>query len=362
MKNLLLRYLLPLAALGMLGLGIYHVRNSRPVDIPVSPPIQPATSPFTETVAGSGIVEAETENIEIGSALPGVVAKVFVKVGQEVSQGNPLFQLDEAPLRAQLAARQADFKSSEAQLARLRSLPRPEDIPIREAAVREAAAIVESQQDLYRRTRRLRESNTISEEQLVQRQQAVESAVAVWERAQAELSLLKAGAWKEDLAIADAAVQAAQAQVNEVQTEIARLTVRASVDGEILQVNIRPGEFVGAPPNQTLVLMGNVRQLRVRVDIDEYDIPRFRTEGEAVAVVRGHPEKKLPLHFVRVEPYVIPKRSLTGENTERVDTRVLQVIYDIDPLGEPLYVGQQLDAFIKVSDNTPPGPIAATRR
>ena len=37
-----------------------------------------------------------------------------------------------------------------------------------------------------------------------------------------------------------------------------------------------------------------------------------------------------PLHFVRFEPYVIPKESLTGDTTERVDTRVLQVIYSFD--------------------------------
>jgi hypothetical protein len=50
-----------------------------------------------------------------------------------------------------------------------------------------------------------------------------------------------------------------------------------------------------------------------------------------------------------VEPFVVPKKSLTGDNTERVDTRVLQVIYDCDPAGRPpLFVGQQVEVFIEI--------------
>ena len=64
------------------------------------------------------------------------------------------------------------------------------------------------------------------------------------------------------------------------------------------------------------------------------------------------------LMFVRVEPYVIPKKSLTGESTERVDTRVLQVIYALDPSFRTLYVGQQVDVFIAAEDAAVTGPEA----
>jgi HlyD family secretion protein len=48
---------------------------------------------------------------------------------------------------------------------------------------------------------------------------------------------------------------------------------------------------------------------------------------------------------------VIPKKSLTGDTTERVDTRVLQVIYEFDPTGRPpLFVGQQVEVFIDVEE------------
>ena len=105
-----------------------------------------------------------------------------------------------------------------------------------------------------------------------------------------------------------------------------------------------------------MILMGDLHPLHVRVDIDEHDAPRFRPGAPARASLRGKPEVQYPLRFVRVEPYVVPKKSLTGDNTERVDTRVLQVIYALDVGDRPIYVGQQLDVFIDVGADpgTPP--------
>ncbi len=115
----------------------------------------------------------------------------------------------------------------------------------------------------------------------------------------------------------------------------------------VLQVNVRPGEYVGAPATQALIVLGNIERLHVRVDIDEHDIPRFDRNAKAIAKLRGNPRLEFPLTFVRVDPYVIPKRSLTGDNTERVDTRVLQVLYSLDAGDEKVFVGQQMDVFIE---------------
>ena len=82
------------------------------------------------------------------------------------------------------------------------------------------------------------------------------------------------------------------------------------------------------------------------MDVDERGLPRFRPAANAVAYPRGETSQQLRLRFVRVEPLAIPKKALTGDNTERVDTRVLQVIYAIEPSRE-VYVGQQVDVFIR---------------
>jgi HlyD family secretion protein len=87
--------------------------------------------------------------------------------------------------------------------------------------------------------------------------------------------------------------------------------------------------------------------LHLRVGVDEQDAWRVEPRAKAVAAVRGNPFQQTPLEFVRFEPYVARKRSLSGASTERVDTRVLQVIYRFKADGLPIHVGQQVDLFIE---------------
>jgi multidrug resistance efflux pump len=352
MKSKLGKFFLPLLAVGMLTFAVFHVVRAQQTTPKPPPPVEPARTPFGRTVAGAGIAEALTENIAIGSALPGVVLEVYVpveKVGQRVKQGDPLFRVDDRQLKAQLKYQEANLAAAEAQLAKLEAQPRPEEVPSSEAKVRVAQASVALQQDLAQRARRLRPSGAMADEDVNQRLLTLEIARQQLSQAESDLALLKAGAWNPDKEIARAAVAQARAQVGQTQTDLERALVRAPVDGDVLQVNVRPGEYVGTPPSQALVVLGNVHQLHVRVDIDEHDIPRFRKGAPARATLRGNPQLSYPLTFVRVEPYVIPKKSLTGDNTERVDTRVLQVIYALDVTDKPIYVGQQLDVFIDVA-------------
>jgi hypothetical protein len=117
----------------------------------------------------------------------------------------------------------------------------------------------------------------------------------------------------------------------------------------VLKVYVRPGEYVGTPPGAPLVVIGDVSVMHVRVQIDEQDLPRFRPGLGGKAFVRGDATRPLELAFVRVEPLVEPKSSLTGATTERVDTRVLEAVYALPAGLEGVYVGQQLDVFIEQS-------------
>ena len=287
MMRSLLKFGLPLIALGLLVFAFYHVFSQRKIEANVAPPIEPPRSPFSNTVAGSAIVEAQTENISIGSALAGVVVEVKVKVGQAVTANTPLFQLDDREQRAELLIRKSALASAEAAVNRLKNQPRTEELPVTRATVDRAKAALLGQQDQLKRIRPLVEKNVATEEDLVTREQAVRMAQAELEEAEASLKLLEAGAWSYDLQVAEAAVQEAQAQVEQIETELDRLIVRSLVDGEVLQVNVRPGEFVAAPSNDPLVVLGNVKRLHARVDIDEYDIPRFTPAAPATAMIRG---------------------------------------------------------------------------
>jgi len=138
----------------------------------------------------------------------------------------------------------------------------------------------------------------------------------------------------------DAEISRAEAEAQAARVEIDRLLIRAPADGNILQINIRPGEFgQGGVLPQPLMLLGDLNRLHVRVDIDENDAWRFHPSGKAVAFIRGNPKLKTELTFEYIEPYVVPKRSLTGDSTERVDTRVMQVIYSFPRTALNVYPG-----------------------
>ncbi|HXT61350.1 MAG TPA: biotin/lipoyl-binding protein, partial [Pirellulales bacterium] len=148
---MLTKYLLPIVALGLLVFAVVHVTGSPESPAPVEPLSPPAHSPFPGTVAGAGMIEAQTENIAVGSPTAGVVTKVLVKVGQHVKEGDPLFLLDDRVPRAELKFRQAAAAAAEAQLTMLERRPRPEEIPPSEAQVAEAESNLAKARDQLKR-------------------------------------------------------------------------------------------------------------------------------------------------------------------------------------------------------------------
>ena len=293
------RFILPFVALAALIFGIISVVRSQPRREATTPPSPPPISSYAQTVAAVGLVETITENIAVGTEIAGVVTNIYVDVGSRVRKGDPLFSIDSRATRAELATRQAA-------------------VQVAEAALAEAKYQLEL-------GNRLADQKVLSVEENKNRGFAAQKA--------------------------EAQLVQSRAQLNSIETDLERLTVRAPVDGQVLQVKVHLGEFAptGSLPIP-LVLLGNVEKLHVRVDVEEHEAWRVRPEAKAAAAVRGNANLKTPLTFVRFEPFVVPKKSLTGDSTERVDTRVLQVIYRIEDSNLPLFVGQQMDVFIDGSN------------
>ena len=156
------------------------------------------------------------------------------------------------------------------------------------------------------------------------------------------------------VALAQAQVGTVRQQSAQAQVDVDVLTVIAPRDGQILQMNVREGEFApaAAMAGDPLMMLGDVDTLQVRAEVDEQNASLVDSKQPAHASLKGHPEMQMPLRFVRVEPYVVPKRSLTGDSLERVDTRVLQIIFEFERPKFPVFVGQQVDVFIQ----RPPTP------
>jgi multidrug resistance efflux pump len=345
------KYVLPLLAVAGVTFAVYAVVQWRETPPPSRPMVAPPSRPSAvRSIAGAGLVEARRENIPIGVNVPGVVIEVFVKKGDHVLQGDPLFRVDDRDLKAMLQVREAELASARAQWHKLKAAPRPEDVPPAEAAVEEARAKLNDAEAAMGRTERLYNRQMVAAGDWDKDRFTYYAAKATLAKALAELERIKRGTWKEDLDVSQAAVDLAQSQVNSIKTNLERLTVRAPIDGEILQLNVRLGQFAAMTWKEPMIVLGDVKRLHVRVDLDENDLPWFDKTAPAIATLKGRPQVKFPLKFVYVEPYVVPKQSLTGANSERVDTRVLQVIYELpDERPVDLYVGQQMDVYMRAA-------------
>jgi HlyD family secretion protein len=344
------KYLLPILAIAGVLFAVWTVNKGAQAVEPAKPVAEPAEAPYKFNIAGAGIVEAASENIAIGPVVPGVVMKVFVEIGAAVKKGDALFAVEDRDLQSQLVTARAAVESAEARLARLASMPRPEEIPPAEARLRaeeQLLADARNQLEMMERVMR-KDPAAVAMDDVDRRRFAVPVAEARVAQSRAELALLKAGSWAADIAVSKAELSAAKAQLEAIGIEMERRVVRSPIDGKVLQLKVRAGEYAQVGATGTpLMLLGRVDTLHVRVDVDENDAWRIKPGAKAEATVRGNRDLRTELKFVRIEPFVIPKRSLTGESTERVDTRVLQVVYSFPAEALPVFVGQQMDVFIE---------------
>lgn len=316
LKNISLsRNILPIIAVIVLLAAAVFVWKGQPdrslSEPEQSPPRATGDLAQAERVAGAGVVEPSSEIINIGSAVPGLVMNVAVRPGDFVTAGAPLFTVDARAVQAQLREAEAAIVQARAAISEAQS----------------AQATARQQLALYAN---IDDAAAVSQSEVI--------------RAQGE-----ADAARSRLEVARAQLGAAQARAGSIRTDLSRLTVRAPIAGEILAVNIRPGEFVSTSGGGTLdfIRMGETRPLHVRVDIDESEVPRIALGSNAFVSPRGAAERQIEASFVRAEPLVVPKRSLTNTAAERVDVRVMQVIYALpDSAREDFRVGQQIDAFI----------------
>jgi RND family efflux transporter MFP subunit len=290
------------------GVRLVRAQATKP---PAPPPLaEPARSPYESSLAATGIIEAARENVSIATSKPGLVTAVPVEVGTQVTKGQPLFQLDDREARARLATLQA-------QLA------------VQQAAVAAESALRDDAVDQWKRMEKLLAQRVASDDEANRKRFAVQNLEARLAKAQADLA-------------------AFDAQLRQAEVEVEVLTVKAPRDGVILQLNLREGEYAAASPSTPLMILGDVETLQVRADVDEQNAPQVRAGAAATAFLKGTTTTPIPLRFVRIDPFVLPKKSLTGDSSERVDTRVLQIIYRLEKAdGRSLYVGQQVDVFLE---------------
>ncbi len=378
-RSKLLTWGLPLIGLAALAAGTGMVVKNRPVSPEEDPPRQPTTAPVTEGtsqyIGAIGVSEPIGEPIAIAAHSGGIVEEVPVTIGARVDAGATLLRLDARREQAEVLLRERRVAVAMADVESLRAGIPPGRASVRsaEAALVSARATVSAAEaDRDDRANRLRVAQSVddpraiaSEEVDVRRfavQQAearlatavaaVAEAEARIAQAQAELARLvnPEGGDGPDLLAVEQRVAEAAGELDRARVDLALREVRSPRDVYVLQVNVRPGEFASASDvADGLLVLGPAGNARLRVEIDEVDIPRFRSGARAWASPRGDAQTRIELAFLYAEPLVVPKRNLAGRTSELVDTRVLQVVYDLGiDLGDGV-IGQQYDVYIGAS-------------
>jgi HlyD family secretion protein len=261
----------------------------------------PPANPYKQAVAASGLVEAYEDNVYLGAQVQGVVKGVYVKVGDTVAKEQLLLEVDD---RVQAALVEVSKTNAEV-----------------------AKATLEKNVSQLQRLTAVKDTRAVSLEDLRNKE--------------------------NDVKVAQKSVENALAQLHDSEQSLLQTKIYAPKDGVILRMDYRKGEFTdnialnSQSVNNAPIVLGRSDKLQIRADIDEYNAFRIRSNQKAIAYTKGAAHVPLPLPFERFEPYCVPKRSLTAAADERVDTRVLQVIYTFDVVPDfPIYVGQQVDLFI----------------
>lgn len=302
------------AVIGLVGGILFTFTKGNPSPPPPNQLTSPPDTPYSKAVSGTGIVESNSRNIEVGVFVSGIISEVKVNEGDMVKAGDVLIATDSRSANSDVQMREKELSSSQ-------------------AAVQTAQANYEDAADLQKRYDALKGGIAISVTQQQRQMFATKKAKAQLEQAKANL-------------------ESSKASLDAAKVMLDKHSLKAPIAGEVLKVRVRAGEFAQAGTQGfSPIVIGNTTPLHLRVQIDENDLWRFNGKAKAIAYLRSNKDRKYDLEFVRAEPLVQPKKQLSGDTAEQVDTRIMEVLYAITPQTEaPLYVGQQLDVFIDAGE------------
>jgi HlyD family secretion protein len=278
--------------------------------------------------------------------------------GQEVKKGQVLLVLDDSIQRATVEQLQSQAEAAFTLLNELKAQPRKETLDVNEAQVVAAQATLKTAQDELdkQQTAYDLDPKSISKDALDSAANAVLTAKTTLEVVQKQRDLTKAGAWIYDVNNQERIYNALYKSYLSASALLSKYTLRAPSDGIVMAINPAVGSYVsgqGAYDTYTqgmdpVLVLGSHRHLNVRCYVDEILVPRIPSPAKIKAqmTVRGS-AVKIPLEFVRMQPFVSPKIELSDQRLERVDVRVLPIIFRIKkPKDITLYPGLLVDVYI----------------
>jgi HlyD family secretion protein len=298
-----------------------------------------------DTVAAAGRVEPVSEEIKVGSEIPGRLKDVRVEEGTRIKRGQIIAVLDNSDYQARVEEARAELHLRQAELERLNNGSRSQERQEAEAATRETQAVLSNALAEKERRDRLFKSGDISRSDDEQAEREYQVAKARSDEAKQHYSLVDAGPRTDDESRAKAAIELAQAQLDEAEARLAKTIIRSPVTGIVLRKNRRAGESVAEGPDAPIVTVADDSAIRVRVDVDESDVGRVHEGQRAYVTADTYGDTRFWGHVIRVGKVLGPKNVYTDAPTEHVDTKILETLVELDDHPN-LPDGLRVDSYI----------------
>jgi len=344
----------------ILALVSAYLSGQQPKALP--PAFNPAANPYPRGIYAQGIIESaqpQGENINIYPEVAGPITEVLAQEGATVHKGDALLKIDDSVQRATAEQLQAQAEAARALLAELKAEPRRETLDVALAQAENARATLRNAQDQLDKQQRSYdiEPRSVSRDALDNALNAEKIAATNLKVVEKQLALTRAGAWTYDIQNQERQYVALSKAYGSAAALLAKYTIRAPSDGVVRSIQAAVGSYVspqGAYDSYTqgmnpLIVMGAPEdRLQVRAYIDEILIDRLSdpTKLTAQLFIRGT-EKRVPLTFVRIQPFVSPKIELSDQRQERVDVRVLPVIFSFQNAKSlRVYPGELVDVYV----------------
>jgi len=329
---------------------------------PLPPTFTPASNPYARGIYANGIIESyqgSGANINIYPEVSGTVTDVLVAEGQLVRKGAPLLAIEDSVQRALVAQQKSQAGAALALLNELKAQPRKETLEVSAAQVGLARANLKQLQDQRDKVVRSYQINpqSVSKGALDNAENALRVAKANLDVALRQYDLTDAGAWIYDIVNQQRQHRALVNAYLSSSALLEKYVIRAPADGTVIAVNAARGDYISPlgtyntytqGQNPVLVMAHSEASYGVRCFVDEVLLPRLPPASRLTAqmFVRGT-NLRFPLEFVRMQPYLTPKIELSDQRTERVDVRVLPLIFRLQrPTNIAVYPGQLVDVYI----------------
>ncbi len=325
-------------------------------------------------VAAPGVVEAVSEEIEVGAEIAGKLKTVFVEEGDKVGKNQIVAVLENSDFEAQIRSAKAGIETirrqketaqarllqAEADRARIANGARHEERSEAKAIFEQTLPTLENAKREFDRRQKLYDSGDVSREELDRARTAFENAQKQSFAQRERFNVLNADARADDLQKADAAIRLAAAQIKEfdalineaeakareAEANLTKTVVRAPISGIVLRKRLKTGESVSPETSIGIVTVADISALRVRIDLDETDVAKIRENQTAYVTADAFGEQKFAAKVVRVGKILGRKNFRTERPTEKIDTKILEVLLELAP-DQRLPLGLRVDAFIR---------------